>query len=172
MATHSNILAQRIPMDRRAWWAAVLNAMSLWSRTLPLPIGMAQPSPAVPLPKSSNWKADHECEPEKHALCCAFVPVYRRCSFCLEISLEFFPGHVSNDSKIWKEQPQGKLPFSLLPCVPAARLKALQQWNFRGGKRSQNVQKWHQFSPPRTGPRMRKLWQSYFRKRGGLPPCL
>ena len=37
-------------MDRRAWWAAVLSAMSAWSHTLPLPIGMARPSPAVPLP--------------------------------------------------------------------------------------------------------------------------
>ena len=30
MATHSSILAWRIPMDRRAWWAAVHGAVKSW----------------------------------------------------------------------------------------------------------------------------------------------
>ena len=32
MATHSTILAWRIPMDREAWWATVLGARKSWTR--------------------------------------------------------------------------------------------------------------------------------------------
>ena len=32
MATHSRILASRIPMDRGAWWAAVYGVAQTWTR--------------------------------------------------------------------------------------------------------------------------------------------
>ena len=32
MATHSSILAWRIPMDRGAWWATVCGAVKGWTR--------------------------------------------------------------------------------------------------------------------------------------------
>ena len=32
MATHSSILAWRIPMDRGAWWAAVQRVAKSWTR--------------------------------------------------------------------------------------------------------------------------------------------
>ena len=32
MATHSNILAWRIPMDREAWWATVHGVTKNWKR--------------------------------------------------------------------------------------------------------------------------------------------
>ena len=32
MATHSSILAWRIPMDRGAWWATVHGVMKSWTR--------------------------------------------------------------------------------------------------------------------------------------------
>ena len=32
MATHSNILAWRIPMDRGAWWATVHGVKKSWTR--------------------------------------------------------------------------------------------------------------------------------------------
>ena len=32
MATHSSILAWRIPMDRGAWWAMVLGVTKSWTR--------------------------------------------------------------------------------------------------------------------------------------------
>ena len=32
MATHSSILAQRIPMNRGAWWAAVHGVAKNWTR--------------------------------------------------------------------------------------------------------------------------------------------
>ena len=32
MATHSSILAQRIPMDRGAWWATVHGVTKSWTR--------------------------------------------------------------------------------------------------------------------------------------------
>ena len=32
MATHSSILAQRIPMNRGAWWATVHGAAKSWTR--------------------------------------------------------------------------------------------------------------------------------------------
>ena len=32
MATHCSILAQRIPMDREAWWATVHGLAKIWTR--------------------------------------------------------------------------------------------------------------------------------------------
>ena len=32
MATHSSILAWRIPMDREAWWATVLGVTKRWTQ--------------------------------------------------------------------------------------------------------------------------------------------
>jgi len=32
MATHSRILAWRIPMDRGAWWATVHGVAKIWTR--------------------------------------------------------------------------------------------------------------------------------------------
>ena len=32
MATHSSILAWRVPMDRGAWWATVHNIAKSWTR--------------------------------------------------------------------------------------------------------------------------------------------
>ena len=32
MATHSSILSQRIPMDRRAWWAEVHGVTENWTQ--------------------------------------------------------------------------------------------------------------------------------------------
>ena len=36
MATHSSILAWRIPMDRGAWWATIHKVTKSWARLKPL----------------------------------------------------------------------------------------------------------------------------------------
>ena len=59
MATPSNILAWRIPMDRGAWWATVLySRVRLWSRTRLKQLSMLRHMNNAVIGEGGAWLAE------------------------------------------------------------------------------------------------------------------